>query len=466
MIVMKFGGTSVGNASRISDVAAIAVTASQKNRVVIVVSAVAGVTNALVAAAKYASDRNQQELEDQLEKIREIYETIITGLQLSSPEGKALRQRIDNHMLHLESLLYSIYELAELSKRSEDLITSFGERMSIHLVAAAINKKGQKAEPVEASELIVTTDRFGNAQPLLEESAKKAKPLITQLLKKNVLPVITGFMGATAQGVITTLGRGGSDYSAAILGNCLDASEVWIWTDVDGVMTADPRIVKDAHSIRVLSYNEATELSYFGAKVLHPLTMMPAVVKEIPIYIKNTFNPDFVGTKIEKNAIDTKHIIKAISTTRSISLITLQGKGMIGVPGVSAKLFGAIALEGINVHFISQASSEFNISFVVQHEDGERTVKIVKHAFQLELMNKYVETVKKEDKLAILAVVGQGMRGKPGIAGKIFSSLGTNAINIRAIAQGSSERNISCLIAENDVPQAVQVIHDAFGLAR
>lgn len=466
MIVMKFGGTSVGSAARMSEVADIVTKFAKKQKVVVVVSAVSGATNMLVECTKLASERNKPHLNKQLEKLYTLHRSILEDLALPAKVHEDYRVILDKHFKHLKNLLYSIYELAEASKRSQDLVTSFGERMSIHLVAAAIQKKGKLAQPVEASELIVTSDDFGSAKPLLSESAEKTKPYISKLVKKKIIPVITGFLGANKQGVITTLGRGGSDYSATILGNCLDASEVWIWTDVDGVMTADPRIVKEAKSIEVLSYNEATELSYFGAKVLHPLTMVPAALKEIPIVIKNTFRPEFAGTRIEKKPNDTRPGIKAISTFEGISLITLQGKGMIGVPGVSAKLFTVLAASDINVHFISQASSEFNISFVVAHGDSERTAQVLKDAFALELMNKYIETVKKEDGLAIVAAVGQGMRGKPGTAGKLFSALGSNGINIRAIAQGSSERNITCLIADTDVKSAVQVIHNAYNLAQ
>lgn len=466
MIVMKFGGTSVGSAARMSEVADIVTKLAKKKKVVVVVSAVSGATNLLVECTKLASERKKPQLNKQLEKLYTLHRSTLEDLALPAKVHEENRDILDKHFKHLKNLLYSIHELAEASKRSQDLVTSFGERMSIHLVAAAIQKKGKLAQPVEANELIVTSDDFGSAKPLLSESAEKTKLYITKLVKKKIIPVITGFLGANKQGVITTLGRGGSDYSATILGNCLDASEVWIWTDVDGVMTADPRIVKEAKSIEVLSYNEATELSYFGAKVLHPLTMVPAALKEIPIVIKNTFRPEFEGTRIEKKPNDTRPGIKAISTFEGISLITLQGKGMIGVPGVSAKLFTVLAASDINVHFISQASSEFNISFVVAHVDGERTVQVLKDAFALELMNKYIETVKKEDGLAIVAAVGQGMRGKPGTAGKLFSALGSNGINIRAIAQGSSERNITCLIADTDVKSAVQVIHSAYKLAQ
>lgn len=466
MIVMKFGGTSVGSAERINSVAEIVKDAKHDHDVVVVVSAVDGVTNLLIKCAENAAKRNQQQLEKNLEKIRTAHYDIVHELGLSETNRAELLQVIDNYILHLESLLYSIYELAELSKRSRDLITSFGERMCVQLVSYALANKGAKAKPLEATDFLITTDSFGNAQPKLPETAEKVVPVITTLLRKKTVPVVTGFIGATEEGALTTLGRGGSDYSATIIGNCLNAEEVWIWTDVNGVMSADPRIVKNTKTIDVLSYNEASELSYFGAKVLHPLTMVPAALKNIPIVIKNTFNPSFAGTRIAKSSHDSHHVIKAISTFNGISLITLQGKGMIGVPGVAAKLFETIAANQINVHFISQASSEFNISFVVQQEDGDKTVASLKRAFELELLNKFIDKIVKEDGLSIVAIVGNGMRGKPGIAGKMFSSLGEAGISIRAIAQGSSERNISCLINETEVNKAVQTIHDAFGLAQ
>ena len=461
---MKFGGTSVGTAERIKNVAKIIVDHQKTVDIVVVVSAVSGVTNLLVASVAAASNKNKFELTKNMDLIREIHNNIIVGLRLSKTQEASLQLIVDNHLLHLESLLYSVYELGEVTPRSMDLISSFGERMTIHFISSALLLLGAQSQPIESQELIVTNDDFGNAQPLLKESIRKMKPQLEKLIKKNVVPVITGFIGATKKGVLTTLGRGGSDFSATIVGHCIDADEVWIWTDVDGAMTADPKVVKNARTIPALAYDEAIELSYFGAKVLHPLTIVPAELKKIPVWIKNTFNPDFVGTKISEEVYKNGHPVKAVSTMSSLSLVTLQGKGIIGVPGTVAKVFNAIAKENINVLFISQASSEHNISFVVKSIEGDKTITSLKQAFRTELLDKRIDSIAREEAVALVAIVGAGMAGYPGIAGKAFSALGKEKINLIAIAQGSSELNISFVVKQSDVHRAVQRIHDAFSL--
>lgn len=466
MIVMKFGGTSIGNAQRISAVAKIVAKSQKTRQLVIVVSAMNKVTDLLAAAADSAAKKKPAQLDKHLRQLRALHSEAISGLKLAKANETKLREIIDVKFQELEQLLRSVYIIGELSPRALDAILCHGERLSIHLVAEAIKKLGQKAEPLEASDFIRTTDQFGAARPLLKQSEKLAKKAIMPLLKKGLVPVVTGYIGATPDGIITTLGRGGSDYSATILGYCLGADEVWIWTDVDGVMTADPSVVKQAHTLGRLSYNEAAELSYFGAKVLHPLTMVPAALKQIPILIKNSFNPKAPGTKISQRVSKNSHSGKAISTIGGLCLITVQGKGMIGVPGVAAKVFGAIAAQNINVLFISQASSEYNISFVVAADDGQQAVRILQQTFSSEVELKLIEAVRMEEKLAILAVVGEGMRGHPGIAGKIFSALGNSGVNIIAIAQGSSERNISLVIKETNIVKAVNSIHQEFDLAK
>jgi len=465
MIIMKFGGTSIASASRLQAVAKLIVAQQSSRRVVVVVSALSGVTDHLVAAATAAAHKKQKQLASELKILYELHMDTASKLKLPKAAQDNLRQIIDDRFLDLEQLLHSVYTLGELTPRALDAILSFGERLSVHLVAQSVRSQGQLAEALEASDFIVTTDQFGKAQPLLDKSARLTKKVLLPLVNKNIVPIITGYIGATGEGVITTLGRGGSDYSATILGYCLGAKEVWIWTDVNGVMTADPRLVSEAHTISALSYNEAAELSYFGAKVLHPLTMLPVALKKIPILIKNTFNPQLEGTKISAATAKNGYSGHAISTLGGLSLITVQGKGMMGVPGVAAKVFGAIAAQEVNVMFISQASSEYNISFVVEHPEGPKAVRILQEAFQLELTTKTIETIKMEEKLAIVAIVGEGMRGQPGIAGKTFSALGAAGVNIRAIAQGSSERNISFVVTSSDVPRAVRSIHKAFHLA-
>jgi aspartokinase/homoserine dehydrogenase 1 len=466
VIVMKFGGTSVGSAERITNVANIVAAAHRRNKIVVVVSAMSKVTDLLVSAAKNAEQNHRADLDQDLERLESLHIVAAKELELSKTANAAFNKIITHRIAELRNLLDSIYALEELTPRAFDLVLSFGERLSIHLISQALIHAGVQAKPVEATHLIVTTDQFGDARPLLEASETKAKRAINPLLDQNVVPVVTGFIGATTKGVTATLGRGGSDYSATILGHCLDAREVIIWTDVDGAMTADPRIIPSAQTLPTLSYEEAAELSYFGAKVLHPLTIVPASLKNIPVWVKNTFNPAAPGTKIARHANHITAPGRAVSTMNHVSLITVQGKGMSGVPGVAAKVFGAIAAEDINVLFISQASSEYNISLVVKGEDGKRTAQILRDAFATDLSRRNIETVKVEEHLTIVAVVGEGMRGHPGAAGMIFSSLGEAGVNVVAIAQGSSELNISFIVRHADAQRAVQQVHDVFNLTR
>lgn len=465
MIVMKFGGTSVGNAERIKNTAKIVTNYHRKKgKVVVVVSAMSGVTDRLLTCAKLAVMKDNKELEKNFSTLRELHIKTTYDLNLDRGKEEKLLLTIETYFEELKKILDSIFYIGEVTNRGLDLIASFGERLSIHMVAVAIENLGEKVQALEARNLIVTDDNFGDADPLFEESTEKITSVISALIKKNVIPVITGFIGATKSGEITTLGRGGSDFSATIIGYCLDASEVWIWTDVDGVMTADPKIVKNAKILPRISYNEGAELSYFGAKVLHPRTLIPAASKKMPVWIKNSFNPTARGTVISYDRNGNGYGVKAITSIRDLSLVTLQGKGMMGVPGTAAKLFSALAEKGINVMLISQASSEHNISFIVRKHDGIKIKAILQQTFQLELLHKRIENIIVEDGVAIIAVIGEGMKGKPGISGKTFTALGDKKINIMAIAQGSSELNISIVIEEQDLIAAVRSIHRAFHL--
>lgn len=466
LVVMKFGGTSVGSAERIKDVAAIVHEASEKYRVAVVVSAMSGVTDMLVRAAESAESKNKAAYQRAIEEIRSKHHEAIEALGLSLDESQALISTIEQQLVDLSDWLEGVYMLRELTPKARDLITSFGERLSIHLVAAALKNTNTFSKAVSAASCIVTDESFGDAQPNLAASKTHSEAILRPLIEEGIVPVITGFLGATPKGIISTLGRGGSDYSATIVGYCLDADEVWIWTDVTGVMTADPRIIPGARTIDALSYDEAAELSYFGAKVLHPLTMVPAALKHIPIVIKNTMDSAAPGTRITKNVAIDPRGVKAITSMKGLSLITVQGRVMTGVPGFAARVFGALAAAKISVMFISQASSQYNISLVVRHADGSRANQALRETFQHELTVHNIEMVKLQEELAIIAVVGEGMHGHPGVAGNTFASLGAGDINIIAIAQGSSERNISLVIHETDVPKAVQHIHDVFKLER
>lgn len=464
MVIMKFGGTSVGNGPHITKVAGI-IAREHSRQPVVVVSAMSQVTNCLVKIASLIShDAKSKKLDDEIAHLYQLHHSAAKALQLDETDESALVVLLDAKLAKLAEILESTAALGELTPRANDLIISYGERLSIHLVAAALQKKGINATALEASDLIVTDNNFGDAQPIFPDSRKKMKHRLEGFVKQGTVPVITGFMGATAEGVVTTFGRGGSDYSATIIGYCLDADEVWIWTDVDGVMTADPRIVSGAHTIRELSYDEAAELSCFGAKVLHPRTMVPAALGNIPIYINNTLRPEVAGTKISSASHIHPDGAKALTVLNHISLITVQGKGMHGTYTVIAKVFNALAEQKVGVVFVSQASSENNISLATKSADAHRTVQALKAAFKSELKTKNVETVREDADVAVIAVVGEGMRSHKGIAGRIFSALGRADINIMAIAQGSSERNISFIILDKDSAAALQAVHDELHL--
>lgn len=466
-IVMKFGGTSVGDGQRIANVANLVRRQVQRgDRVTVVVSAMAGVTDALIKAAQSAAagDRNSfgQTKHTLLQRHIQAIGTAIDKEEAWGKLGIGIEAQLDN----FENLCRSIHVLGELTPRALDLVSSLGERFSTQILAAALRERGQPSEAIMATEIIITDDHFGNASPDMQETRQRTRDRLLPLLEQGIVPVVTGFMGATRSGAVTTLGRGGSDYSAAIIGACLDAEEIWIWTDVNGVMTADPRVVPDAQTLPEISYGEAAELAYYGAKVLHPKTILPAVERGIPIRILNTFNPDHEGTRIVREARPNGRIVKAITSIKGLSLVTVEGRGMLGVPGVAAKVFSAVAREGINVLMISQSSSEQSICFMVETKSAERAVTALTKEFELELARRNIDRVHADSGLVIVSVVGAGMKTTPGIAAKVFGALGRNGINVISIAQGSSEHNLSLVVAESDASQAVRSIHEEFELGK
>jgi aspartate kinase len=461
MRVMKFGGTSVGDADAIARTATIIRQHAGAGPVVAVVSAMSGITNTLLATADAAARGNSEVVETARAVILAPHRTAL--LQLV-PGGERQRQSLatlGSLVDEVARMLYSVYVLRELSPRARDRIVSFGERMSSVLVAAHLNENGTLAQAVDADQLIVTDSEFGSAAPLLELTKVKAQGALGPLLDSGVTPVVTGFFGADQQGLTTTLGRGGSDFSASILGNALDAAEVWIWTDVDGVMTADPRLVPEARTLARISYAEATEMAYFGAKVIHPKTMYPAQERDIPIWIKNTFRPDHPGTRIGPDAAEGP-VAKAIASISGVAVVTVEGRGQIEVSNVTARVFSAVGRTDANVFMISQASSQHSVSFIVHNVDVSAVVAALQREFADDLSSRRVLSITDDRDLAIIAVVGGGMRGTPGVAGRVFSTMGTSGINVVAIAQGSSELNISFAVADREVARAVAALHAAF----
>jgi aspartate kinase len=364
---------------------------------------------------------------------------------------------------HINTLSASIATLGELTPRALDLISGQGERCNARLIAAALRGAEMASEAIDATELIVTDEQFGNAAPLMDETRQKSQERLNPLLEAGSVPVVTGFIGATRSGLPTTLGRGGSDYSCAILGAALDADEVWFWKEVDGVMSANPGIVPEARTLPTLSYVEMAELSYYGANVLHPKTVYPAVQRNIPIRILNTFNPEHPGTRISADAIE--GTAKAVTAIHNVSLITVGGPGMLGLTGVAARIFGAVARAGVNTLLITQASSEQNVCLAVPQAQAAAAVAELRRDLERDVSHHDVEHIGLHEQVVIVAVVGSGMRGTPGIAGKVFGALGEAGINVIAIAQGSTEYNISLVVSEAESDEAVRVIHRVFLLA-
>ncbi|MFN0086375.1 MAG: aspartate kinase [Blastocatellia bacterium] len=466
LIVMKFGGTSVGSAERIGQAADLVLrSAREGHQVVAVTSAMSGVTNQLIEAAqKSAKGDWQPGVRQQLyARHQEAADRLIHG----SPETRdavmgAVEQRLDQ----FEKLCFGLSMVHELTPRLMDIISGMGERLCAPLLAGAISARGVESIAVEATELIVTTDQFGAAEPLMEKTREKTQARLRPPLARGVIPVVTGFIGATEDGLVTTLGRGGSDYSASIIGAAVDADEIWIWTDVDGVMTANPNEVPEARTMREISYSEASELAYYGAKVLHHKTILPAFKQHIPVRILNSFAPDNRGTRVTVEGHPSSRGVKAVTSIRNVSLITISGKGMQGIPGIAARTFDAVAAERANILMISQASSENNLCFVVNSSESARVVKALRKTLELDLLQGHIEDISHNDQIAVVAAIGDRMQGGLGIAGRVFAAMGESGVNVIAISQGSSERNISFIVGEKDATEAVRAIHRAFELQK
>ncbi len=464
LIVMKFGGTSVGSAERISQAASLVADAIQQgHRVVVVTSAMSKVTNALIEAAQAASrgEWSAAIRQQMLERHRSVADAITTDAARRAAAMADVERRLDR----FEKLCVGVSMVHELTPRILDAISGTGEMLAAPLLAAAIAARGPQAAAVDATEVIVTTDQFGGAEPLIDDTRARMAARLQPLLDRGEVPVITGFIGATADGVLTTLGRGGSDYSASIVGAALDADEVWIWTDVDGVMTANPSEVPGARTLAQISYSEASELAYYGAKVLHYKTILPAFRQRIPVRILNSFNPAHPGTRVSVEGDPSALGVKAVTSIRSVSLIAISGTGMQGIPGIVAKTFDVVATQQANVLMISQASSENNICFVISSAEAPKVVKALRAALEVELTRGHIEEIAAAP-VAIVAAIGDRMRGTPGIAATVFGALGGEGINVIAISQGSSERNISLAVADADAARAVSALHAAFQLER
>lgn len=471
MIVMKFGGTSVGSIEAFTQVAKIVAqrvteqATTPNPGVVVVTSAMSGVTNSLIAAARAAATGDETAHHDVANALLVKHQTVSGHFIDDGSERAAVGHLLDERLHEFDRLCSSIAVLGELTDRGLDVVSGLGEQLSAPLLAAIFRAQGIVAEYVDAREIIVTDDVHDGAEPIMADTTARCRARLLPLIEQGIVPVITGFIGTSQSGLPTTLGRGGSDYSAAIIGSVLDADEIEIWTDVNGVMTADPRVVKNARSLNQLSYEEIAELAYYGAKVLHPKTVKPAIAKKIPVRVLNTFNPDHPGTRIvELGEQLTQGGVKAVTAIRDMNLITVAGRGMIGVPGIAARTFGSVARSDSNVLMISQSSSEQSICFVIPHKQSGPVVSELHEEFKAEIERGYIDQVNDLPGIVVIAVVGSAMRGIPGLAAGVFQAVGGKNINVIAIAQGSSEANISLVVEEAGADEAVRAIHDMFEL--
>jgi aspartokinase/homoserine dehydrogenase 1 len=456
--VLKFGGTSVANAENISKVIKILENESKKYKIAVVVSALGGTTDMLIEAGELATAKDEKYLEV-FQQIADRHNNVVERLIKGQKKQTVLKQ-VNSKLEELKQILQGIYLINEFSNKTIDKIVSFGELLSSYIISEALEQTLQNSSLKDSRELILTDSTFTNAIVKTKETSTN----ISTFFKKNKdkVVVLPGFVSRNKNNDTTTLGRGGSDYTAALIASALKADVLEIWTDVSGMYTANPKLVKQAFPITEISYQEAMELSHFGAKVLYPPTVQPALQKNIPIHIKNTFAPTDKGTFITKKSKDKKEPVKGISHIENIALLTLEGNGMIGVPGFSKRLFSALSRSNINVVLITQASSEHSICVGVYSADAKKAKQIVDEEFVYEISKKKIKPLLIEDGLAIVAVVGDNMKNHQGISGRMFRALGKNNVNVRAIAQGASERNISAVISNKDIKKALTALHNRF----
>ncbi len=461
MKVLKFGGSSVAKPERIRQIVEILKKYySRGDKFTVVFSAFGGITDSLISMSELAA-KGDEKYKEPLKEFKERHIAAAKELLQGDYLDKALPDLEENHQ-SLENLLQGIFLVREASPRTMDYVLSFGERNSAYIISQTLSQNGIRSSYLDARKIIKTDKSFLSAKVDFKLTYKKIKEHYNQ---HPEVQVATGFIASAKGGLTTTLGRGGSDYTASLIAAGLSASAIEIWTDVDGVMTADPRKVKKAFTMPSMTYAEAMEMSHFGAKVIYPPTLQPALKKKIPLWIKNTFNPDFEGTLVSDKKDPHGHAVKGISSISEVALLTLSGSGLFGVPGIAGRLFGGLAQAKINIILITQGSSEHSISFAVQPKFAKAAKKQIEKDFEFEIQSGLVDPVQVEDDLAVVAAIGENMRYRPGISGRLFSALGKNGVNIIAIAQGSSELNISTVIQKEDERKALNAMHEAFFLS-
>lgn len=459
LLVMKFGGTSVGSAARIKASVALVAAEAAKRPVVAVVSAMSKITDLLLEITRHAEAADDIGMQRGVDELRARHLETIAEL-LPEADRLAVTAAVEELLMEFQRITSGMRMLGQRPPRAVDEAIAIGERLSILLVAAYLRTQGVGAEPVNAAELIVTDAVFNNASPLMAATAEKSQARLGAMLRAGQVPVVTGFNGATVDGRPTTLGRGGSDFSASILAAALDAAELWIWTDVDGIMTADPRLVPDAKVLAEITYSEAAELAYAGAKVLHPRTLAPLVERKIPVWSKNSFAPSKPGTRIVDSLAAGNAGARAVTSMANVALVSLEpSSGAAG--GLRIMSRAVDALDRVNVEILALSSSSYRQSFcfLVREEELEKATEAIESALALELAHGYLKPLQIDTEVGLLAVVGEGMRGFSGVAGRIFTAISREGVNIIAIAQGSSELTIAIVVRRDGLEKAVRVVH-------
>jgi len=463
-IVMKFGGSSVATGKNIRHVSDIVTQYAKNNSVAVVVSALMGVTNSLVEMGEQAKRCDEKRIEDFIKELLKKHVAAIESAITNKALQKEVTQTTKKTIAELEKVLTGICYVGELTPKSKDYVLSFGERLSAPIVWGSLKDRKQETQWFTGKEAgIVTDSNFGEADPLMNFTTHLIRERLSPLVEKGVIPVVTGFIAADQNGIVTTVGRGGSDYTATILGVALGADEVWIWTDVDGIMTTDPKLVPSARMLPQLSYQEAAEMAIFGAKAMHPRALEPVIKEKIPVRIRSVFHPENQGTLISQEPDpNTKEVVKAVAMIKDVAMLNVGGTGMVGAPGSYAKVFDVLGKNSINVMMISTAASEANISIIIKRSLLGRATS----SLEIALLDRggLVSEVSSEDDVAVIAVMGANMKGTLGVASKIFATVAKTGINIRMIAQGSSELNISFVVKEEDGVAVVRAIHETFNL--
>ena len=461
-LVIKYGGTSISAAKDIQAIAKYLNSLSKKHKIVVVCSAISGTTDDLIEISQSIKKENKSKAEQLASKIINRHKQLAKQTIKKSDVRKKLLTKLDQDFTELLALIDGMVLLGEVTSRTMDYLISFGERLSIKLISSALNDLGKKSIPLTGKEAgIVTDSNFGESKPLMDTTKLRVSKTVDALFAKKTIPVVGGFAGADQHGHITTFGRGGSDYSATTIGSCIKADEIWLMSDVDGLMTADPKIVKNAKLLKEVSYIEAIEMAMFGAKQIHPRTFEPLITKKIPMKIRSSFNVNNEGTLVTASpSSSVKNTVKCVSNVQNNGLIDIRGGSMVGTPGTAAKIFATLAKAGINVMMISQNPSESSITIVVKNADLDKAVS----ALEMELLGKIIKKLEVTTNVAIIALIGSGMRGTVGVASKVFGAIEKNKVNVSMITQGSSELNLAFVVKNSDTHAAVRALHNAFTL--